>query len=92
MVTEFNDWCFDETRKAGDHGIVKTRFGYHIMYFVGTNDGTPTWFETAKEDMINAQAMALLTERTQGYTVDYDFSAMKLFDLVTAANEKAEAE
>lgn len=38
MVTEFNDWCFDESRKPGDHGIVETSYGYHLMYFV-ENEG-----------------------------------------------------
>lgn len=35
MVAEFNDWCFDSSRKAGDTDIVETEHGYHIMYFVG---------------------------------------------------------
>lgn len=34
MVPEFNDWCFDASRQPGDHGIVKTDYGYHIMYYV----------------------------------------------------------
>ncbi len=38
MVTNFNDWCFDETRKAGDTGIVESEYGYHIMYFVGDSE------------------------------------------------------
>lgn len=38
MVTNFEDWCFDETRKAGDTGIVETEYGYHIMYYVGESD------------------------------------------------------
>lgn len=38
MVTEFNDWCFDASRKPGDTGIVKTSFGYHVMYFVSFTD------------------------------------------------------
>ena len=38
MVTAFNDWCFDEARKAGDTGIVETEYGYHIMYYVGDSD------------------------------------------------------
>lgn len=37
MVPPFNDWCFDESRKVGDHGIVDTEFGSHIMYFEGRN-------------------------------------------------------
>ena len=39
MVDAFEEWCFDESRKYGDHGIVKTEYGYHIMYFVGREDG-----------------------------------------------------
>ena len=35
MVTAFNDWCFDESRKPGDTGIVETEYGYHVMYYVG---------------------------------------------------------
>lgn len=38
MATEFNDWCFDESRQPGDHGIVETSYGYHLMYFV-ENEG-----------------------------------------------------
>ena len=38
MVEAFNDWIFDETRKYGDTDIVKTEYGYHIMFFVGTED------------------------------------------------------
>lgn len=38
MVSTFNAWCFDSSRKAGDVGIVKTEYGYHIMYFEGKND------------------------------------------------------
>lgn len=34
MVTEFNDWCFDESRKSGDTGLVQTQYGVHVMYFV----------------------------------------------------------
>ena len=28
MVTEFNDWCFDESRQPGDTGIVYNEGGY----------------------------------------------------------------
>ena len=40
MVTNFNDWCFDEARKSGDTGIVESTYGYHIMYFVGDSETT----------------------------------------------------
>jgi len=38
MVTNFNDWCFDEARKPGDTGIVESDYGYHVMYFSGLSD------------------------------------------------------
>lgn len=37
MVTEFNDWCFDASRKAGDTGVVDSQYGSHVMYFSGVN-------------------------------------------------------
>ena len=38
MVAAFEEWSFDETRKAGDTGIVQTDYGYHVMYFSGDNE------------------------------------------------------
>lgn len=38
MVTAFNDWCFDSSRKAGDTGIVETNYGCHVMYYSGDSD------------------------------------------------------
>ena len=35
MVEEFENWCFDSARKIGDSDIVKTTYGYHVMYFSG---------------------------------------------------------
>ena len=40
MVSSFNDWCFDSSRKPGDTGIVETTYGFHVMYFVGNTDLT----------------------------------------------------
>ncbi len=38
MVTNFNNWCFDESRKTGDFGIVESPYGYHVMYFVSHSE------------------------------------------------------
>lgn len=31
-VENFDAWCFEEGRAVGDHGMVETDFGYHIIY------------------------------------------------------------
>ena len=38
MVDEITDWIWAEGRKAGDCEIVKTDYGYHIVYFVEYGD------------------------------------------------------
>ena len=39
MVDEFNDWCFS-AHKEGDTGVIKTSYGYHVMYFCGNSENT----------------------------------------------------
>lgn len=43
MVETFDAWIFDETRTPGETGLVKTEFGYHIMYFVHRDDAVDRW-------------------------------------------------
>ena len=46
-LTQFRDWAIDPKRQVGDHGIVETSSGYHIMYFEGYSA------ETYKDFLIN---------------------------------------
>ena len=50
MVSEFEDWCFDPSRQAGDTGIVQTSYGYHVMYFVGQSEN-PYWYDQAESTL-----------------------------------------
>ncbi len=43
MVKPFEEWIFDGSRKAGDTGLVKTQYGYHVMYFVDRNGPVDDW-------------------------------------------------
>ena len=52
MVEAFDAWVFDETRKPGDYGIVKTQFGHHLMYFVSASEHD-AWYEYAYNDAIS---------------------------------------
>lgn len=64
MVTEFEEWLFDESRNEGDTGIVKTDYGYHIMYYVG--EGLPKWRSEAIDSIVdtkNQEYAAVLLEK-----------------------------
>ena len=52
MVESFEDWCYDESRKAGDVGVVESPYGYHVMYFVEKQE------ETYRELLITSELRA----------------------------------
>lgn len=67
MVEEFNDWCFDSSRKAGDTDIVKTDYGYHIMYYVGRT--TPQWEASAFSSLQSSDYSDKYDSLSKTYTV-----------------------
>lgn len=70
MVTEFNDWLFDPARKDGEHGIVKTSYGWHIMY-AGTAEGIQ-WKETVKAIIKSEASSSMQKSAMETYKVTYD--------------------
>lgn len=75
MVEAFNDWCFDSSRQVGDYGIVKTQYGYHIMYFCGSQ---LLWESQAKSDLISQMSSDFLNEAVAAADAKIDYSAIKL--------------
>lgn len=51
----FTNWAMDESRKAGDTGVIETAYGYHIMYYVG--DGALTYRDYMIRNEISSTTM-----------------------------------
>ena len=66
-VEAFRDWALDPARKAGDVGLVKTEYGWHLMYYVSTNE--PVWRQTALNALQNQDYEDLAGAASQGWTV-----------------------
>lgn len=49
-VENFLNWTIDMNRQTGDTEIVKTEYGYHIMYYV---EGEPYWFGLVQEKLLS---------------------------------------
>lgn len=49
MVAPFENWSFDQARKAGDTGIVESTYGAHVMYFVSKAE-TPVYEQTIRSE------------------------------------------
>ncbi len=80
MVTEFNDWIFDENRKAGDVEIVKTEYGYHIIYFV--SDGQyNAWQTDVASELSQATYDGNIEAAKEKFTVKYDRKVDKYINL-----------
>ena len=75
MVPEFNDWCFDESRQYGDYGLVKTTYGYHVMFFVKSE---PRWTYYAESDWMNEQSTKLLEDIVAKHPMEVTYENIAL--------------
>lgn len=73
-VAAFEEWSFDDARKAGDYGIVETEYGYHIMYFVSDNTDDADWKASIRS---TKGTEALETYETELLAEDGEYSIKK---------------
>ena len=80
MVTNFNDFCFADGRKAGDHDIIETEYGWHVMFYSGdsetnyrnymvTNDKLTVDMEAWQKSLVDA--ISLTEKNTKFVNKDY---------------------
>lgn len=75
MVPEFEEWCFDESRAYGDTGLVKTTYGYHIMYFVASED---VWFANMRDMIVNERSLAIVDEAAAKWPLEVNYKKIVL--------------
>ena len=75
MVQTFNDWCFDAGRKTGDYGLVKSPYGYHVMYFVGSQ---PRWESYARQDWVGEHTNQLLADTMESHPIEVFYDKISL--------------
>ena len=69
MVEPFEEWCYDESRTAGDTDIVKTDYGYHVMYFVG--NGQLYYRKTVEAEMKQNATDEAFKNLEESHTVNF---------------------
>ena len=74
MVEEFDAFCFEDGRKAGDTGVVygesAAYAGYHVMYFSGKGD--PANNETGRQNLLSEKCAEWLEELASAVEVTYE--------------------
>lgn len=71
MVTEFDAWIFADGRQYGDNGIVKTSYGYHLMFFVHADREVDNWVHEESRQAGDH----VLVETDAGYQILYFLEA-----------------
>ena len=69
MVQEFEDWCFAK-HEVGDTGVVKTMYGYHVMYYVGQEPAG----DSQKQQIAYKQLQAEMEEAVKSGNYDPVYS------------------
>ncbi len=75
MVETFNDWIFDKTREYGNVDIVKTQFGYHIMFFVGREY---TWSDTCANALLNDSLQYAIDSAKEKFPMEINYDRIVL--------------
>ena len=81
FVQEFVDWYMDESRKPGDYGLIRTEYGYHVMYFVGSE---AQWLRNCRRGVMADLTSDVLKEAREQYPMDeieYKKIALGVVDL-----------
>ena len=75
MVAPFEEWCFDESRKTGDYGLVQTDYGYHIMYYVRSQE---TWVADLTSQLVNERSTELVNSAVEQYPIETNLKKVVL--------------
>ncbi len=79
MVDEFDAWLYTDGRKTGDTGIVKSDYGYHVMFFDG--EGKIAWHVQADNALKNAQYSKDSAAINEKYPTAFDSRAIFELDV-----------
>lgn len=71
----FVDWYVDENRKPGDHALIKTELGYHIMYFVESED---QWKSASRDGLMKEESGKIINNAIAQYPIAVDYKKIVL--------------
>lgn len=83
FLEEYEDYCLDPARKPGDVAIVKTKVGYHLIYFKGF--GEEIWKMKAKNYLKTEYTESLQKEIESSMKVEVKDGISKALPLASPA-------
>lgn len=75
LTRALDNWCFYSSRKAGDTAILRSDYGFHVVYY----SGSTTAGELALRDALLAgKQKQLIADAREAYPMTVDYSAISL--------------
>ncbi len=87
MVAEFNDWCFADGRQTGDYGLVKTKYGWHLIYFCAEGDEI-YWHTVAQSKYLSEQAAQIQDSLVEKYEAEINLDNAAIADVLQLQREQ----
>lgn len=75
FVEPFKAWYLDESRKVGDSGLVKSDYGYHIMYM---DSAETIWMDHVRQILEYNESAAFVNEALEKYEMETDYEKIVL--------------
>ncbi len=75
LCGELDSWIFDPSRVAGDSAVIKTKDGYHVVWY---QDDVAIWYEKAQDDLIAQMCRQILEETWKRYPGWTNYSGIRL--------------
>jgi hypothetical protein len=75
FVEPFKNWYLAEGRQVGDYGLVKTDYGYHIMYLSSIE---AKWIAHCRDSIISEAIDEAMKAAQEAYPMDTDFDKIVL--------------
>ncbi len=75
MVENFENWIMADGLEYGDHGLIQTEYGYHLMFFV---EGDALWRTVAKANVATQKMNVIIEELEVDYPLTVDYSKIWL--------------
>ena len=77
FVEEFKAWYLDENNQPGSTGLVKSVYGYHIMY---QSDIRPIWKTVAAEELLTDRVAEMIEQGMEKYPMEVNYRKIVIGD------------
>ena len=65
----------DDDRKPGDYGLIRTDYGYHVMYFV---ESEAQWLRNCRQGVMTDKTSEILVEARERFPMEVEYKKIAL--------------